>query len=135
MENPNVYYVNQNPEPKKGFAIAGLALGIASLVLGYEAWTLGVATGIVGLVLSIQAKKSYEAIGLKSGMATAGFVLSIVGLALSAVGLVVCISCGSCLTLAGSGALIGEVENDSLASDLLEDLSSDIVNEINSAFA
>ena len=126
MENPEVYYVNNSPAPKKGFAIAGLILGIASVVLGYETWYLGVAAGVVGLILSIRAKKSYEAAGMKSGMATAGFILSIVGLAVSCFGLVMCITCGGCLMSAGTGALTEGLVDGDLPSDIAKDIADSL---------
>ena len=116
----------ENQAPKKGFAIAGMVLGIASVVLGYEAWYLGVAAGIVGLVLSIKAKKSYEAVGQKNGMATAGFVLSIVGICLSAAGFVACITCAGCMATAGTGAIAGELLEGELPSDLMEDIAGNL---------
>lgn len=126
MENQEVYYVNNSPAPKKGFAIAGLILGIASVVLGYETWYLGVAAGVVGLILSIQAKKSYEASGEKNGMATAGFILSIVGLAVSCLGLVMCITCGGCLMSAGTGALAEGLVEGEIPSDLAKDIADSL---------
>ncbi len=110
--------------PKKSFAIAGMILGIASVALGYESWYLGVAAGIVGLILSLQAKKSYEALGQKNGMATAGFILSIVGLGLSALGLVACITCGGCLSAIGTGALASGLVDGQIPDNAMSDLSS-----------
>ncbi|MCF0228821.1 MAG: zinc-ribbon domain-containing protein [Parasporobacterium sp.] len=63
------------PTGKKGFGIAGLVLGICSVCFGWTVF-LGLACGVVGLILS--------AIGLKykpAGMAKAGLVLSIIGIA------------------------------------------------------
>ena len=80
---------------KKGLAITGLILGIAACVCcwaGYGA-IAGIVCGIVGLILSINAKKSYTAIGQKSGMATAGLILSIIGLILSVIMLIACVIC------------------------------------------
>ena len=128
MENETIYTV-EHPAPKKGFAIAALVLGIASVALGYEAWYLGVTAGVVGLVLSVMAKKSYEEIGEKNGMATAGFILSIVGIALSCLGLVMCIACVGCSTVAGAGALTGGLAE----GDLPSDLAQDIADSLNSA--
>lgn len=57
----------------KGFAIASLILGIASLCTGYI--FVGVACGIVAIVLSVKSKQE---IG-PNGMATAGLVTGIIG--------------------------------------------------------
>lgn len=64
------------PPAKSGKAIAGLVLGICSLIL----WCLpilGLPAAIVGLVLSIKSKPD------GGGMATAGVVLNIIGIVLS----------------------------------------------------
>ena len=57
----------------KGLAIASLILGIASVCTGYI--FVGVACGIVAIILSAKSK---QAIG-PNGMATAGLVLGIIG--------------------------------------------------------
>ena len=93
--------MEQKSNPK---AVASLVLGILSLVcifLNYFA-ILGVVMGIVGLVLGIAANKE-----AKSGMGTAGIVLSAVGLGLCAISFVACVACVSCLGIgcAGLGSL------------------------------
>ena len=71
-------------------AIAGLVCGIVSVVfawvypVSFVAW----AVGVVGIVLSLKAKKEAP-----SGMATAGLVLSIIGTALGVIGFFVCGVC------------------------------------------
>ena len=65
----------------KGMAIAGMVLGILSLVAGFWFWFVGVPMGIVGLVLSAVGGKKLKAAGQPRGMAIAGLVLSIVSLA------------------------------------------------------
>ena len=80
---------------KKGLAIAGLIFGIAACVCcwaGYGA-IAGIVCGILGIVFSVLAKKSYTALGQKSGMATAGLILGIVGLILSIIMLIACVIC------------------------------------------
>ena len=87
--------VQNTPEPdqqvveKKGFAIASLVLGIVAIVAGCL-WYISVPCAIVGLILGIMANKVK-----KTGMATAGVVLSIIALVLVI------------LLLVGLGALIG----------------------------
>ena len=61
---------------KKGFAIASLVLGIVAIVGGCF-WYLAIPCAIVGLILGVMANKVK-----KTGMATAGIVLSIIALAL-----------------------------------------------------
>ena len=57
-----------------GYGIASLVLGISSIVLA----PLGLITGILGIIFAVKQKKSFP-----NGIATAGFVTSIVGLAIS----------------------------------------------------
>ena len=79
-------------EGKKGFAIAALVLGIVSCIIAW--WTvigaiIGIACAIAGLIFAILAKKSYNAINQKNGMATAGMVLSIIGIVFSILSLII----------------------------------------------
>ncbi|MBQ3284669.1 MAG: DUF4190 domain-containing protein [Ruminococcus sp.] len=112
---------------KKGLAIAGLIFGIAACVCcwaGYGA-IAGIVCGIVGLILSILAKKSFTAIGQKSGMATAGLILSIVGLVLSVVMLIACVIC----VAAGSAAADEIANNPELQNEIasaLDQISSSV---------
>ena len=76
--------------PNNNKAVASLVLGIVSVVcifFGYGA-LLGIALGIVGLILGINAKKEAP-----SGMATAGIVLSIVAIAACAIAFIACVAC------------------------------------------
>ncbi|MDR2501793.1 MAG: DUF4190 domain-containing protein [Oscillospiraceae bacterium] len=96
-------YENQTPQgtppggyqpqddPGKSLGIAGMVCGIASLVIPYG----GIAVAIVGLILSVIAKKKSEEVGLKNGMAQAGMVCSIIALAWSIVLVVICTSCAA----------------------------------------
>ena len=71
-------------------AIASLVLGIISLVcifFGYGA-LLGIILGVIGLVLGINAKKEQP-----SSLATAGIVLSIIGLSICAFTFIACVAC------------------------------------------
>ena len=95
--------------PGKGKAIASLIMGIVSIVfalifsfipvVGLIPTIIAVALGIVGLVLSSGAKKE----GFDGGLRTAAFVLSLIGLILSAIGLVACQSCAACAACEGAG--------------------------------
>lgn len=88
------------PVPGKGKAIGGLICGITSASFGlflsyfFIPAFIGLAAGIVGLILSIQARKAMP-YGM-NGMATAGLVLSIIGLSWNVVFLAVCGICGGC---------------------------------------
>ena len=71
-------------------AIVGLVLGIISIVFPWIPYLTYVAlpAGIVGIVLSAKGRK----IGNGKGMATAGLVLSIIGVVLSGI-VVLCAVC------------------------------------------
>ena len=72
------YPATPQPERGRGLAIAGMILGIISMV----AWLLpflGFPTAIVGLILSILGRRSVT----RKGMALAGIILSSIALALS----------------------------------------------------
>lgn len=69
-------------------AIAGLVLGILSIIGGLTpvfclvSWIFAV----IGLVLSVIARKNLKSEGKPYGMATGGFICSIIGIVLSIVG-------------------------------------------------
>ncbi|MGD9474309.1 MAG: hypothetical protein AB7V37_04795 [Eubacteriaceae bacterium] len=83
-------------EKYSGKAIASLVLGIISVL---TFWTgnfalIGVVCGIVGMVFGIQIRKAGQNEGFKpDGISTAGLVLSIIGMALSLMGFLVCVAC------------------------------------------
>jgi vacuolar-type H+-ATPase subunit I/STV1 len=83
-------------------AVAGLILGILSLVGGmipgvnaFPMWLFG----IVGIILSTIARKRE-----KSGIATAGLVLSIIGTILA---LSLWVACLVCVGAAGAAGMLG----------------------------
>lgn len=91
-------------EQKNTYAVAGLVLGIICLALDflpipYIGW-ISLPAGIVGLVLSVKGRK----IEAKKGMATAGMVLSIIGLALWALA-ILCVVCAGAALLGAAGSL------------------------------
>ena len=75
-------------------ATVSLVLGIVSVIFALPIFYIGLICGVVGLVLAVVSKKRQP-----SGMATAGMVLSIIGLALSLVLLLSVLAC--------AGAVIG----------------------------
>ena len=82
-----------------GLAVASLVLGILSLIcafLGYGA-ILGLILGIIGTILGSKARKQAQ-----TGMATGGFVCSLVGLIFSAAGLVCAVACVGALSTLGT---------------------------------
>ena len=80
----------------KGPAVASLVLGILSLIcacFGYSS-IAGLIFGIIGIVLGAKARKVSQ-----TGLATAGFVCSLIGLILCAIGLVCVIACAGAVGL------------------------------------
>jgi hypothetical protein len=75
------------PQQGNGMAVAGMVLGIVSLVL-ICIWFLSPICAIVGLCLSVVGKKRAEETNTGKGMAIAGIVLSCVTLALLIIGLI-----------------------------------------------
>jgi len=97
-------YMPQGDQPGKNAALGGLVCGILSVVLGGFLGTLivtpiiGLVLGIVGLVMSSNAKKQ----GFNGGLNTAGLVLSIIGVVYSAITFISCTICAGCLGAAGA---------------------------------
>lgn len=84
-------------EPYKDKSLACLVLGIVSagisVTLGWSGYfpLIGLACGIIGLVFGVQIRKAAQAEGFEvSSNAKAGFVLSIIGVALNALFFVAC---------------------------------------------
>ncbi len=96
MEEQN-YQNAPSPAPSapqnNGMAIAGMVLGICSVIFVFIFWIIGIILAVVGLILSIMARKQTP-----SGMATAGLVLNIVALAICAVVVLACTACLASVT-------------------------------------
>ncbi len=77
-------------------AVASLVLGIIALICtisGYGAWA-GLILGIVGIILGTMAKKEQP-----SGIATGGFVCSLIATILCGIVAVSCTLCTTCSCL------------------------------------
>jgi hypothetical protein len=89
-----------------GKAIASLILGTLSLVFIFifpQVGWIGILLGIVGLILGIIANKER-----RSGMGTAGIVLSAIGIGVCVIGLIACVACASYFGgLLGTAAMTG----------------------------
>ena len=70
-------------EPGSGQAVAGMVLGIISVVFAFIPCMglISVVTGVIGLVMGIMGRKAVS----RHGMAVAGIVLSSIGIGLSVV--------------------------------------------------
>ena len=76
----------------KNLAVASLVCGILGIVLYWWIGILGLIPAIVAIVLGVKARRIAMQFGEPSGMATAGFVLGIVGTCLIGLSLV-CAAC------------------------------------------
>jgi ABC-type transport system involved in cytochrome bd biosynthesis fused ATPase/permease subunit len=75
-------------------AIAALVLGIIGIVCSwFPAVVIGVPLALIGLILSIVARKNAAATQQPTGIATAGLVVSIVGISFSVISTVACMTC------------------------------------------
>jgi len=87
------------PNDGCGFSITALVLGCCGIVF---CWAAGLnfvllACDILGIIFGVKGrKKSTLAYGKPSGLATAGFVLGIIGTAICALGVLSCVACASC---------------------------------------
>lgn len=89
----------------KGQVIAGFVLGIVGLVLSFlSGWFSIIAfpAAIVGLVLSIIGGKKMRTNGQSSSLATAGLVIGIIAVVLSAI---LFFTCGVCVLWVATEAL------------------------------
>lgn len=103
--NQNFYQPNNALKSTgKGFSIAALVLGIVSCVLAwfYMINIAALITSIVGVVLAALGRKKAREAGAPTGMGTAGLVLSIVALSLSAIGFIACTICVACVANAAA---------------------------------
>ena len=84
----------------KGKAIAGLVLGIVSILFGFLGTFFSIVAlpmAIVGLVLSVSGGKQLKAAGQPAGIATAGLVLGIIAVVLTGIFFFTCGICTICL--------------------------------------
>lgn len=86
----------------KGLSIAGFISSIVGLVLAWFGTFFSIAAlpiSIVGLVLSVVGGKKLRASGGSTGMATAGMVVGIIAVVLSAI---LFFTCGICVLVAAN---------------------------------
>ncbi len=89
----------------KGMCIAALVLGIAAIVLAwfYLVNIIALAAAVVGLICAVQGRKKVGP--ADAGLAMAGLVLSIIGLAMAGIGFLTCTVCISCAACGAESAL------------------------------
>lgn len=89
-----------NNQPKHGYAVASLVLGIIGVVFWFfgASSIVSVILGIIGLILASSAKTA----GNTEGMRTAGFVLSLISLIGGLLVFIACIACVGGLAALGA---------------------------------
>ena len=96
----------RNPLDGRAFSITALVIGCCSVAL---CWTpvmniILLACGILAIIFGNKGRKmSIMAYGKPSGIATAGFVLGIVGTAITGLGAVSCVACYACSSCISCG--------------------------------
>lgn len=80
----------------KGKVIAGFVLGIIGLLMGFGFLIsiLALPVSVIGLILSVSGGKQLRGAGVRSGMATASLVISIIATSFSAITF---FTCGICI--------------------------------------
>ena len=98
--------------PSQGMAIASLVLGVVSIVFCWF-WPIALFAAIIGVVLGFLARSKAKQMGMPPGMAMAGMVLSIVGLALTVliIAAVAACACGVSNELDELNDLLNDLEN------------------------
>ena len=83
----------------KGFSVAALVLGLLGLITTLFIQTIvGIVLSILGVVFGVMGRsRSAAALGKPSGLATAGFVLSIISLSIAALVFLMVIACAASL--------------------------------------
>lgn len=77
--------------------VAALVLGIVCVVLCWiPVWNwVGIGLGVVGIILGALGKGKAKQAGQSTGTATAGLVLSIIGVSIAAVAWLACFACAA----------------------------------------
>lgn len=119
MDENNNQFEEQNVNSEvvddgKGMSIAALVLGILGIVGGWLAYVpllnfvayFTLVFSILAIIFGAKARQKSAAAGVPTGLATAGFVLGIIGAALDLLG-IICVGCvaGTACALAGLGAM------------------------------
>lgn len=98
---PNAYQQVRNPNDGRGLSITALVLGICGVVLSWVSVinVIVLAAGILGIIFGYKGRqKSIIAYGKPSGLATAGFILGIIGTSICGLGVLSCTICAAAVS-------------------------------------
>jgi hypothetical protein len=87
-QSPSQPVAPSQPPQGNGVAVAGMVLGIVTLVLSWL-WFISIPAGIVGLILSIIGKAKAKKVGKGNGMALTGLILSTIGIIIAVIVVIV----------------------------------------------
>ena len=103
-------------------AIAALVLGIISLVFACTPIAfIAPIVGVVGIVLGAIARKNGKAANQPTGAATAGLVMSIIGVVLGAIIWLACMACTHAASKVGEEVLKNDKELQKAVESLKDD--------------
>ncbi len=110
MDENNNQYDQQSPETVddgKGMSIAALVLGILGII---GAWIpvvkyFTLVCAVLGIIFGVKARQKAAAAGVPTGLATAGFVLGIIGTACEVIGIICTIAAGAAAACALAGMM------------------------------
>jgi hypothetical protein len=114
-------------------AIASLILGILGIVSGFFTVGFGgMGLGLIALILGILGRKKAAAENQPKGMATAGMVLGIVGLAL---GVIFFVTCSLCVAAVNKSAteMQKQMENDPNFKKSMDDFNKQLQESMKNA--
>ena len=97
----------RNPQDGRAFSITALVIGCISVALCWAPIMniILLACGILAIIFGNKGRKmSIMAYGKPSGIATAGFILGILGTAIVGLGAVSCVACYACASCASCGS-------------------------------
>ena len=92
---------NQVPEKKNGLSVAGMIVGIVSIIFNFYC-----ITGVIGLILSFLGLKKSKETGAGKGMSIAGIICSIVGIVIGIFAIITFIKLMSAV-----GDSVNEIDN------------------------
>ncbi len=125
--------MSEGQNPAKGMSVAGMILGLVALVfslvpcfwLPHLVW-IPLLLGIVGLVLSAISRSKAKKASAKTGMSTAGLVMSILGIVIVPIIYITVIAAAASIV----DELGDQMENNQELQDAFQQLGDQIEDEL-----